>query len=404
MSISTRFVLGWALWLCVSPAQAQDFAPTRATSVRIVDADSPVFLAARDGAPRRGTIALGTHLPLLGRVRGGGCPTGVWAQVGESLYICDRRVEYTTRAASGFNHPRIGPGELLPFNYGFVSSDGVRAFSHPQDYFTDDYYEALGAGFGVIVAGQETYEGLRFIRTRRRLYIPAQSVRLARGSDFAGVSLEENEGLNVAWVSARQASVRERPRGPSVRTLAKRTAVRISTAERGWVELADGGFVRTRDLTIAERTERPEEVEENGTWIDVDVSSQILVAYRGDTPVFTTLVSSGRSGRHHATPMGTHRIWVKLAFSDMDNLQRQNVSRNYAIEQVPWVQYFEGANGLHAAFWHDDFGRRKSHGCINLSPRDARTLFEFTEPSLPVGWTAIFPRDDEPTTYVHIHP
>ncbi|MFT5352933.1 MAG: hypothetical protein ACI9KE_000130 [Polyangiales bacterium] len=323
--------------------------------------------------------------------------------MGESLYICDRRVEYTTRPASGFIHPRIRPGELLPFNYGFVSADGVRAFSQPQDYFTDDYYEALGAGFGVIVAGRETYEGMRFIRTRRRLYIPAQSVRMARGSDFAGVSMEEG-ALNVAWVSARQASVREGPRGRSVRTLAKRTAVRVGTPERGWVELSNGGFVRTRDLRIAERSERPEEVSENGTWIDVDVSAQILVAYRGDTPVFATLISSGRSGRHHSTPIGTHRIWVKLAFSDMDNLQRQDVSQNYAIERVPWVQYFEGANGLHAAFWHDDFGRRKSHGCINLSPRDARTIFEFTEPRLPVGWTAIFPRDDEPTTYVRVRP
>ena len=93
---------------------------------------------------------------------------------------------------------------------------------------------------------------------------------------------------------------------------------------------------------------------------------------------------------------------MKLAYSDMDNLERDDVSENYALERVPWVQYFEGANGLHAAFWHDDFGRRKSHGCVNLSPRDARTLFDFTEPALPTGWTAIFPQPDTPATIVRV--
>ena len=102
--------------------------------------------------------------------------------------------------------------------------------------------------------------------------------------------------------------------------------------------------------------------------------------------------------------LGVHRIWAKLAFSDMDNLQREDLSRNYAIERVPWVQYFAGSNGLHAAFWHDDFGRRKSHGCVNLSPADARFLFDFSEPALPPGWSAVLPNDDERATIVNVRP
>ncbi|MEM9864555.1 MAG: L,D-transpeptidase, partial [Myxococcota bacterium] len=189
--------------------------------------------------------------------------------------------------------------------------------------------------------------------------------------------------------------------GRRLRTLGRRTAVRVRAIERRWAELEDGGFVRVRDLHRPERQPAPEDAT---TWIDIDISEQTLVAYRGETPVYATLISSGRRGRHHATPIGEHRVWVKLAFSDMDNLQRENVARNYAIERVPWVQYFAGANGLHAAFWHDEFGRRKSHGCINLAPRDAQALFAFTEPALPTGWTAIFPRPDEPTTVVVVRP
>ena len=66
------------------------------------------------------------------------------------------------------------------------------------------------------------------------------------------------------------------------------------------------------------------------------------------------------------------------------------------------MQYFERANGLHAAFWHDDFGHRHSHGCVNLSPRDARRLFGLTSPALPVGWKAILPEDADHPTLVRV--
>ena len=57
----------------------------------------------------------------------------------------------------------------------------------------------------------------------------------------------------------------------------------------------------------------------------------------------------------------------------MDDIERTDVDKNYSIQDVPWVQFFKGSYGFHAAFWHDDFGRRRSHGCINLSP-DGRAL------------------------------
>jgi hypothetical protein len=46
---------------------------------------------------------------------------------------------------------------------------------------------------------------------------------------------------------------------------------------------------------------------------------------------------------------------------------------------------------LHGTFWHDRFGRRASHGCVNLSMADARWLFDWAPPRLPSGWSAIWP-------------
>ena len=116
--------------------------------------------------------------------------------------------------------------------------------------------------------------------------------------------------------------------------------------------------------------------------------------------MYATLVSTGLG--EHATPAGTFRIWVKLAEDDMDDLEREDVVENYAIQAVPWVQYFDGSIALHAAFWHEAFGRPRSHGCVNLAARDARWVFEFTGPALPPGWDAILPTDRAPGSVVRV--
>jgi lipoprotein-anchoring transpeptidase ErfK/SrfK len=58
----------------------------------------------------------------------------------------------------------------------------------------------------------------------------------------------------------------------------------------------------------------------------------------------------------------------------------------FELRDVPYVQYFQDGYALHAAYWHDVFGQPKSHGCINLTPEDARRLFFWTEPQVPEGW------------------
>ena len=51
--------------------------------------------------------------------------------------------------------------------------------------------------------------------------------------------------------------------------------------------------------------------------------------------------------------------------------------------------YFEGSFALHGAFWHNNFGREQSHGCVNLAPLDAKQLFFWTDPPLPQGWHGV---------------
>ena len=161
----------------------------------------------------------------------------------------------------------------------------------------------------------------------------------------------------------------ERPQGRVVKRLSRHSVVHIEATKGAWAKLAGGGWVKTTELARTKRMEPPEGVGPTDRWIDIDIEQQVLVAYEGTTPMFATLVSTGKNTKQSETPLGVFQIWAKLAYSDMDDIERTDIPKNYSIQDVPWVQFFKGSYGFHAAFWHNDFGHRRSHGCINLSPR-----------------------------------
>jgi lipoprotein-anchoring transpeptidase ErfK/SrfK len=399
--------VGTALGVAGVAAQEVVPAPEWARSVEVLDEGSPVHVAPREGAARRGTVKAGTRLTLRRRVGGAGCPDeGAWFEVGdgrEPHYVCEAHVRPSPALAGGVAQPFVRPGNRLPYSYAFVGVDGTRAYARPSDYDADQYVEAFGEGFGLRVAGARTWDGLRFIQTRRGLWVERTGLRFARGSAFRGVAVEPGAALDLAWVIRRDARVHERPNGRVVSRVGHRTVLHVvEERPRGWVRLDDGTFIRGRDVARATAFPRPSSVGSTERWVDVDVDQQVMIAYEGDRAVFATLVSTGRRRRTHATPLGEFRIWAKLATSDMDDLERTDVEHNYSIEDVPWVQYFEGSNGFHAAFWHDSFGQRRSHGCVNLSPADAQWLFDWTRPHLPTGWIAILPTEVDPGTLVRV--
>jgi hypothetical protein len=400
-------LLGAVLWVAVvwrAPAQSRMVvpAPADARSLRVVEDETPVFVTPSTDAKRRGTVAVGTRLPMLERLYGEGCDREVWFKVGPEAHVCGEHVRYDRKPPGGTPVGEVAPGALLPHRYAFVRWDAARAYAHPSTYFADDYVEALGKGFGLVVTGRTTYQGEAFVRTRKGLWVHHQALRWAKGTDFAGMALHGGEATTQAWVLAEGAPVRVRPGGPVQRRAGRRAVVQVAGVQGRWVRLADGGYMDDRHLARLTTAAPPEGLAPDERWVDVDETEQTLIAYEGERPVYATLVSTGRDLRTHRTPRGIFRVWVKLVFSDMDDLQREDVSRNYAIEQVPWVQYFEGSYGFHAAFWHDDFGRKRSHGCINLAPRDAQWLFSFTKPDLPTGWSAILPTEREQSTLVRV--
>lgn len=192
--------------------------------------------------------------------------------------------------------------------------------------------------------------------------------------------------------------------------LPRRSAVLLTGREASisgvkYQQTVGGFWVHLPELKVA-KPQIPTDLVENERWIDVDLTRQQLVAFEGRRPVFATLISSGRRNlqdpeHDFPTPPGSYRIREKHVTTTMDG----DVASDgpYSIEDVPWVMYFQGSYALHGAFWHDAFGNMRSHGCVNMAPDDARTLFGWADPPLPDGWHGVFSKDDSSGSRVIVH-
>lgn len=129
------------------------------------------------------------------------------------------------------------------------------------------------------------------------------------------------------------------------------------------------------------------------TWLEASILGGWLVAFEGTRAVYATMISAGRGGKPHpdkdpletaSTPTGWFPIGGKFKTATMNSSSTPIVHMD-----VPWTQNFSGPHAIHSAYWHDDWGSLKSAGCVNVSPKDGKWLFEFTEPDVPEGWHGV---------------
>ena len=259
-------------------------------------------------------------------------------------------------------------------------------------------------GFGVVVAEQRLLGGELIGRTSLGRDIPMKDLRPATPSRFSGVHLD-HRGLDFGWVVKEGAPVYAQPEseGKPVSRRARYARLTLASQEgpQGFHRVADG-WMSDNDLRVPRISPRPPVVTDTEPWIDVDLATQTLVAYFGDKPVFATLVATGvgADGSPLSTPKGIHRIRAKLLAATMDNLDHTGVAP-YSYEEVPFTQYI-GRVALHGAFWHDQFGAPRSHGCINLTLADAEWLFGFTQPSLAEGEQEVAATEKRQGTLVRV--
>ncbi len=388
--------------------------PPGVRSVRPLRSETTVFATPGARSPRRGTLDPDAIVPLLATSRASGC-AGRWLQIGEEAWVCSDAAAMTT------DEPVLVPAEIpesgLPFSYYFVGRNGAESYTNLARAFEEAPDTSEEAGFGLAIDEVREAYGARWGHSAKGRWVKLADLSAARPSVFAGAHLgASDDPSTIAWTIADKVAVfaTEKLTGKPIAVLARHHRTTVLDAQaKVWKlhieregEAPLEGFVRPAGQFARPSTPAasPEGIDPTERWIDVDLATQTLVAYEGTTPIFATLVSTGRGkeGSDTGTPRGTYRVWVKLRSTTMANVEDENAESHYSLEEVPWVLFFHKAIGFHGAFWHDDFGRVRSHGCVNLAPRDAAWLYGWAGPSMPAGWSAVLPSPSQAGTLVRV--
>lgn len=120
--------------------------------------------------------------------------------------------------------------------------------------------------------------------------------------------------------------------------------------------------------------------------IEVDLTTQRLYGFENGQKIFDFLISSGTYNR---TPTGTFTIWTKVRSQKMSGGSKE-LGTYYYLPNVPYILFFFNQEvakrvgySLHGTYWHNNFGRPMSHGCINMKTSDVAQIYAWA----PVGTT-----------------
>ena len=117
-------------------------------------------------------------------------------------------------------------------------------------------------------------------------------------------------------------------------------------------------------------------------WIQIDRSKQTLTCFEGRRAVYHVIVATGMLKPETITPRGSYRVIIKRHTRHM--VGGEGTPDEYDLPGIAFPVYFTGSGiAIHGTYWHNDFGRPKSHGCINVRNQDAKWIFRWVEPVTP---------------------
>jgi L,D-transpeptidase catalytic domain len=392
--------------------------PEPPIEIRRADRAAMIYAQPRFGAEFRGKLPHGQHFGVYERgtvdleCRGAG-----WARVGRSAFAC---LEHTTVVKHRpVELPRLAKGQLTPYFYARISRKSRKGEAPPPGRWSSRTALAAGEPPIDVLVTDHDYAFERRRPSRHGTLLVDKSSRVVReaevrrlepsafaGRDVVAEPLPDDRRLawSIAWPyasirasAAIDAKLVARAAMQTVLFVADEVVTRRGTT---WVAVAGepAGWVDAEEIRRWFPAAPPDGLADDELWIDVELEQQTLAVLLGDTPLFVTMIASGN--HKHPTPQGVFRIQTKMATSDMDS--QPGEEEPYAVEGVPWAQFFHKRYGLHGTFWHNRFGRRTSHGCVNLSAKDAALLYAITTPDPLPGWAMAFAHANEQGTVVRV--
>ena len=204
-----------------------------------------------------------------------------------------------------------------------------------------------------------------------------------------GVSLDESKiGEYVSWL-AQTYNTAYKPK--SLKTSYGQT-VTISKSVYGWkINQKEETEALKQILLSCESQEREpvysqtaavhDENDYGNTYVEINLTAQHLFFYKEGKLVIESDFVSGNESRGWSTPAGAYPLTYKQRNATLKG-------QNYATPVSYWMP-FNGGIGMHDAYWRSSFGGKiyktnGSHGCINLPPAVAKTVYENISAGMPV--------------------
>ncbi|HPH64093.1 MAG TPA: L,D-transpeptidase [Kofleriaceae bacterium] len=437
------------------PAPSPPLFPPTTKSLRLSKTVS-VRLEPTDDAKRIGTVAIDTRVAWTDTRAGTGC-SKPWVKIEPMGWVCAEFLRPETKPPHGQEVPYLDRDEVVPGVYGKVVAAGAMMYEYDdptkpkpkskkdkkakdkkakdakakdvpvmapsevdaaeQDDPTKPHMVPLKPVVGsmnVRKYGEITVAGKQYwkISDKNNEYVLRSSISQHSPSNFIGSRFGDDLGTNapLGFVWPRSGGLyvwarRKAVGGGVTRQLMKKTAVGIfetvndAAGKPTAYRIGDEEWVDASALRVFAPAALPRGLTPNERWIDVDLDTQILVAFEGSQAVYATLVSTG--GRETPTETGVYRMWKKVSETDMNGLNGEDP---YSVATVPWTQFFSPETGLaiHTAYWHNDFGIVRSHGCVNVAPQDARWLYFWSDPQTPPGWSMSAGVVEQPGSIVRV--
>lgn len=110
-------------------------------------------------------------------------------------------------------------------------------------------------------------------------------------------------------------------------------------------------------------------------WIEIDLSKQRLIAWKGNRPVYAVIISTGKPST--PTPTGLFSVQTRYRTTRMSG-------DGYDVPDVPYAMFYDRGYAIHGADWHNSFGTPVSHGCTNVAVNHARWLYNWASVGTPI--------------------
>lgn len=311
-------------------------------------------------------------------------------------------LKWSSLAFLGIYLPDFHPKpQMDPIMHGRVLENVITVYDQPSygGNFVKVYWRDLVLPINAVTVGTEPAHNRVWYHVNGEGYVHSGTVQPVNISPAAPAEVIPEGGI-LAEVSVPFTEARKKA-DPTSR-LAYRfyygtahwvLGMETGTDEAAWYRIYDDKykleyFVDARHLRLI----KPDELEPLSNSIpmeekrlEVRLADQVIIAWEAGKPVFMSRIASGArfSNGDFTTPAGQYMTFHKRPYRHMAAGDFA-AANSYDLPGVPWVCYFtpEGIS-IHGTFWHNDFGKPRSHGCINLPVEAARWVYLWTLPTVP---------------------